>query len=240
MLSALSRLLTLYLQWHGFTCGMDDLLLVPRAEDARQAVSISATPRWQPLIRRSALDYAARPASHRQGRHAAACATSRRSLAAGPAPCELGKACPPPSPRFRRRCCAAPRQRRSARAPRPAAPRAATCRRRPTCSRRRGRGRRSARRRAGGARRGGGGSAGACSCAGACDPFHGGSAGASSGFEPLLSATAGPSAPLLPPLLLPSTRASRTAGSCLRRWAWRTRWATSTGQTGTWPARCTT
>lgn len=38
MLSALSRLLTLYLQWHGFTCGMDDLLLAPPAERARQAV----------------------------------------------------------------------------------------------------------------------------------------------------------------------------------------------------------
>ncbi|KAI8463429.1 MAG: hypothetical protein J3K34DRAFT_526989 [Monoraphidium minutum] len=38
MLSALSRLLTLFLQWHGFTCGMDDLLLRPPSEDARQAV----------------------------------------------------------------------------------------------------------------------------------------------------------------------------------------------------------
>jgi hypothetical protein len=54
MLSALSRLLTLYLQWHGFTCGMDDLLLVAGAEDARQAVGflgcmllVTAGGRWR-------------------------------------------------------------------------------------------------------------------------------------------------------------------------------------------------
>jgi DNA-directed RNA polymerase I subunit RPA1 len=35
LLSALSRMGTLYLQWHGFTCGMNDLLLVAAAEQAR-------------------------------------------------------------------------------------------------------------------------------------------------------------------------------------------------------------
>ncbi len=34
-ISALSRLLTYYLQMQGFTCGYDDLLLVKRAERAR-------------------------------------------------------------------------------------------------------------------------------------------------------------------------------------------------------------
>ena len=34
-ISALSRLLTFYLQMHGFTCGFDDLLLVPAAEQQR-------------------------------------------------------------------------------------------------------------------------------------------------------------------------------------------------------------
>jgi hypothetical protein len=39
MLNALSRLLTSYLQAAGFTCGMDDLLLVPSAEAQRARVS---------------------------------------------------------------------------------------------------------------------------------------------------------------------------------------------------------
>jgi DNA-directed RNA polymerase I subunit RPA1 len=39
MLNALSRLLTSYLQAAGFTCGMDDLLLVPAAEAQRARVS---------------------------------------------------------------------------------------------------------------------------------------------------------------------------------------------------------
>jgi DNA-directed RNA polymerase I subunit RPA1 len=38
MLNALSRLLTSYLQAAGFTCGMDDLLLVPSAEAQRARV----------------------------------------------------------------------------------------------------------------------------------------------------------------------------------------------------------
>lgn len=37
-ISALSRLLTYYLQMEGFTCGYDDLLLVKRAERARSAL----------------------------------------------------------------------------------------------------------------------------------------------------------------------------------------------------------
>lgn len=37
-ISALSRLLTYYLQMHGFTCGYDDLLLVKRAERRRAAL----------------------------------------------------------------------------------------------------------------------------------------------------------------------------------------------------------
>lgn len=37
-ISALSRLLTFYLQMHGFTCGFDDLLLVPAAEQQRRAM----------------------------------------------------------------------------------------------------------------------------------------------------------------------------------------------------------
>jgi hypothetical protein len=40
MLNALSRLLTAFLQHNGFTCGMDDLLLVPTAEAARAMVRI--------------------------------------------------------------------------------------------------------------------------------------------------------------------------------------------------------
>ena len=35
LLSAMSRLFTLYLQWNGFTCGMDDLLLVGASEEKR-------------------------------------------------------------------------------------------------------------------------------------------------------------------------------------------------------------
>jgi len=35
-ISALSRLLTYYLQMHGFTCSYDDLLLVPEAEEQRR------------------------------------------------------------------------------------------------------------------------------------------------------------------------------------------------------------
>jgi DNA-directed RNA polymerase I subunit RPA1 len=35
LLSAFSRLFTAYVQWHGFTCGFDDLLLVARAEAKR-------------------------------------------------------------------------------------------------------------------------------------------------------------------------------------------------------------
>lgn len=37
-ISALSRLLTYYLQTQGFTCGYDDLLLVKKAERARSAL----------------------------------------------------------------------------------------------------------------------------------------------------------------------------------------------------------
>ena len=37
-ISALSRLLTYYLQVHGFTCGYDDLLLVPEAEAQRRSM----------------------------------------------------------------------------------------------------------------------------------------------------------------------------------------------------------
>lgn len=37
-ISALSRLLTFYLQMHGFTCGFDDLLLVPAAEQQRSTM----------------------------------------------------------------------------------------------------------------------------------------------------------------------------------------------------------
>ena len=37
-ISALSRLLTFYLQMHGFTCGFDDLLLVPEAEQQRRVM----------------------------------------------------------------------------------------------------------------------------------------------------------------------------------------------------------
>lgn len=36
LLSAFSRLFTAYCQWHGFTCGFDDLLLVQAAEDKRK------------------------------------------------------------------------------------------------------------------------------------------------------------------------------------------------------------
>ncbi len=35
LLSVLSRLLTLFLQQHGFTCGMDDLVLVAESEELR-------------------------------------------------------------------------------------------------------------------------------------------------------------------------------------------------------------
>ncbi|PNH12767.1 DNA-directed RNA polymerase I subunit rpa1 [Tetrabaena socialis] len=38
LLSAFSRLFTYYLQWHGFTCGMDDLLLLPGSEARRAAL----------------------------------------------------------------------------------------------------------------------------------------------------------------------------------------------------------
>eukprot|EP00898_Chlorokybus_atmophyticus_P009008 jgi/Chlat1/9108/Chrsp97S08381 len=38
LLSALSRLLTNYLQLHGFTCGIDDLLLVPSSEEVRSTM----------------------------------------------------------------------------------------------------------------------------------------------------------------------------------------------------------
>ncbi|KAF6245033.1 hypothetical protein COO60DRAFT_1650460 [Scenedesmus sp. NREL 46B-D3] len=44
MLNALSRLLTSYLQAAGFTCGMDDLLLVPGAEAQRARVLAKAEP----------------------------------------------------------------------------------------------------------------------------------------------------------------------------------------------------
>ena len=37
-ISALSRLLTFYLQMRGFTCGFDDLLLVPEAEEQRRTM----------------------------------------------------------------------------------------------------------------------------------------------------------------------------------------------------------
>ncbi|KXZ53087.1 hypothetical protein GPECTOR_8g79 [Gonium pectorale] len=45
LLSAFSRLFTYYLQWHGFTCGMDDLLLVPGAEARRAALLATAEAR---------------------------------------------------------------------------------------------------------------------------------------------------------------------------------------------------
>eukprot|EP00878_Enallax_costatus_P014414 GHUV01015074.1.p1 GENE.GHUV01015074.1~~GHUV01015074.1.p1 ORF type:complete len:939 (+),score=340.24 GHUV01015074.1:365-2818(+) len=44
MLNALSRLLTFFLQGHGFTCGMDDLLLKPQAEGARTRILAKAEP----------------------------------------------------------------------------------------------------------------------------------------------------------------------------------------------------
>ncbi|KAF8073189.1 rpa1 [Scenedesmus sp. PABB004] len=44
MLNALSRLFTIFLQGHGFTCGMDDLLLQGRAEAARTRVLAKAEP----------------------------------------------------------------------------------------------------------------------------------------------------------------------------------------------------
>ena len=37
-ISALSRLLTFFLQMRGFTCGFDDLLLVPAAEEQRRTL----------------------------------------------------------------------------------------------------------------------------------------------------------------------------------------------------------
>jgi DNA-directed RNA polymerase I subunit RPA1 len=46
MLNALSRLLTGFLQLHGFTCGLDDLLLSSNAEAARTRVCVGA--RTQP------------------------------------------------------------------------------------------------------------------------------------------------------------------------------------------------
>ncbi len=42
LLSALSRLLTNYLQWVGFTCGLDDLLLRPPSETARSSILATA------------------------------------------------------------------------------------------------------------------------------------------------------------------------------------------------------
>ncbi|EFJ45495.1 hypothetical protein VOLCADRAFT_105949 [Volvox carteri f. nagariensis] len=45
ILSAFSRLFTYYLQWHGFSCGMDDLLLVPKSEAKREALLASAEAR---------------------------------------------------------------------------------------------------------------------------------------------------------------------------------------------------
>ncbi len=42
--SAFSRLFTFYLQTHGFTCGIDDLLLVPTAEAERADVLQRAEP----------------------------------------------------------------------------------------------------------------------------------------------------------------------------------------------------
>ncbi|GLI64445.1 hypothetical protein VaNZ11_007716 [Volvox africanus] len=42
LISAFSRLFTFYLQWHGFTCGMDDLLLVPQSEAERAALLATA------------------------------------------------------------------------------------------------------------------------------------------------------------------------------------------------------
>ena len=36
LLSSFSRLFTAYLQFHGFTCGFDDLLLTNKSEDARK------------------------------------------------------------------------------------------------------------------------------------------------------------------------------------------------------------
>ncbi|KAG2439375.1 hypothetical protein HXX76_004732 [Chlamydomonas incerta] len=45
LLSAFSRLFTYFLQWHGFTCGMDDLLLVPGSEARRAALLATAEAR---------------------------------------------------------------------------------------------------------------------------------------------------------------------------------------------------
>lgn len=42
MLSSLSRLCTHYLQSHGFSCGIDDMLLVPNAEANRKALLATA------------------------------------------------------------------------------------------------------------------------------------------------------------------------------------------------------
>lgn len=39
LLNCFSRLFTAYMQWHGFTCGFDDLLLNPHAE-AQRAVRV--------------------------------------------------------------------------------------------------------------------------------------------------------------------------------------------------------
>jgi DNA-directed RNA polymerase I subunit RPA1 len=36
LLSSFSRLFTGYLQWYGFTCGFDDLLLTGKSEQARK------------------------------------------------------------------------------------------------------------------------------------------------------------------------------------------------------------
>eukprot|EP00201_Polytomella_parva_P014628 CAMPEP_0175069470 /NCGR_PEP_ID=MMETSP0052_2-20121109/18211_1 /TAXON_ID=51329 ORGANISM="Polytomella parva, Strain SAG 63-3" /NCGR_SAMPLE_ID=MMETSP0052_2 /ASSEMBLY_ACC=CAM_ASM_000194 /LENGTH=1785 /DNA_ID=CAMNT_0016336545 /DNA_START=347 /DNA_END=5704 /DNA_ORIENTATION=- len=44
LLSAFSRLFTFYLQWHGFTCGMDDLLLISNSETRRASLLESAEP----------------------------------------------------------------------------------------------------------------------------------------------------------------------------------------------------
>jgi hypothetical protein len=44
LLNALSRLFTGYLQWHGFTCGYDDLLLTAGVERRRAAILARAEP----------------------------------------------------------------------------------------------------------------------------------------------------------------------------------------------------
>ncbi len=45
LLSGLSRLFTTFCQHHGFTCGLDDVVLVPAAEQERAAILARAEAR---------------------------------------------------------------------------------------------------------------------------------------------------------------------------------------------------